>query len=50
MTEGLQAGFSASYLKKLAADILQEATAQGATSAEVDIAANKGFSVTARKG
>jgi len=50
MTEPVQAGFTASYLKKLAADILQEATAQGATSAEVDIAANKGFSVTARKG
>ncbi|MCE3237629.1 MAG: pmbA [Gammaproteobacteria bacterium] len=50
MTELTQAGFTATYLKKLAADILQEATAQGATSAEVDIVANKGFSVTARKG
>lgn len=37
-------------LKQLIADILQEATAHGATSAEVDVALNKGFSVTVRLG
>ncbi len=37
-------------LKQLVADILQEALNQGASSAEVDLAITKGFSVTARKG
>ncbi len=37
-------------LKNLVADILQETQRQGASSAEVDIGLNKGFSVTARTG
>ncbi len=39
-----------SDIKALVADILREATDQGATSAEVDMGVNKGFSVTARQG
>jgi PmbA protein len=45
-----QAGFTEADLKKLAADILEQTQKQGATSAEVDIGANKGFSVTVRQG
>jgi len=37
-------------LQALAKQILEEAAKQGASSAEVDIGINKGFSVTARKG
>jgi PmbA protein len=50
MVDLIQAGFSAAQLKTLIADILAETIEQGATSAEVDIRANKGFSVTVRKG
>jgi PmbA protein len=50
MAEFLQADFTANNLQMLVADILQEATQQGATSAEVDVGVNKGFSVNARKG
>ncbi|HSW69727.1 MAG TPA: metalloprotease PmbA [Gammaproteobacteria bacterium] len=38
------------YVKNVAADILKEAARQGASSAEVDIGLNKGFSVTSRLG
>jgi PmbA protein len=38
------------YLKNVVEDILKEAAKQGASSAEVDIALNKGFSVTSRMG
>lgn len=37
-------------LKNMMSDILQEAAKQGATSAEVDLGVNKGFSVSARMG
>ena len=46
----MQAGFTATQLKTLVGEILDEAMRQGASSAEVDLGANKGFSVTARKG
>lgn len=42
--------FNKTSLQNLMADILQEAKRQGATSAEVDVGVNKGFSVTVRKG
>lgn len=42
--------FNQAHLEQLVADILQESVQQGATSAEVDVAVNKGFTVTARKG
>ncbi|MDR3477598.1 MAG: metalloprotease PmbA [Gammaproteobacteria bacterium] len=42
--------FNQPHLEQLVADILREAVQQGATSAEVDVAVNKGFTVTARKG
>lgn len=38
------------YLKNVVQDILNEAKKQGASSAEVDIGLNKGFSVTSRLG
>lgn len=50
MSESVQMDFNPELVKKLVADILQEATSQGATSAEVDVGFNKGFTVTARKG
>ncbi|MCD6038905.1 MAG: pmbA [Gammaproteobacteria bacterium] len=50
MTEVIHAGFTGTHLKTLISKILDEATQQGATSAEVDVGVNKGFSVTARKG
>ncbi len=50
MIELIKAGYSATQLKTFAADILNEATQQGASGAEVDIGVNKGFSVTARQG
>ncbi len=50
MVELVQAGYSATHLKTLVAEILDEARKQGATAAEVDVGANKGFSVTVRKG
>jgi PmbA protein len=37
-------------LEKIVIDILQEATHQGASAAEVDLGVNKGFSVLVRKG
>jgi PmbA protein len=42
--------FNAAKTQQLTAEILQEAKRQGATSAEVDIAVNKGFSVMVRMG
>lgn len=42
----LQGSTDTDYLKDVVANILQEATKQGATSAEVDVGINKGFSVT----
>jgi PmbA protein len=42
--------FNQASLEQLVADILQEAARQGATSAEVDVAVNKGFSVQLRMG
>jgi PmbA protein len=45
-----QANFSLDELKTLTADILAEATRQGADTAEVEVGVNKGFSVTVRKG
>jgi PmbA protein len=39
-----------SQLQNLVSDILDETKKYGATSAEVDLGVNKGFSVTARKG
>lgn len=50
MSDLIQVGYSATQLKTLVADILNEALKQGATAAEVDVGANKGFSVTVRKG
>lgn len=50
MNEVVQVGFTQENLKTMVADILQEAKHQGATSAEVDVSVNKGFTVTARKG
>ncbi len=50
MVDLVQAGFTATHLKTLITEILDEARLQGATHAEVDIGANKGFSVTVRKG
>ncbi|MHB1949704.1 MAG: metalloprotease PmbA [Gammaproteobacteria bacterium] len=50
MSELIQAEFNAETLKSLVNSILQEAKNQGATSAEVDVGINKGFSVNARKG
>ena len=38
------------HLKNIIEDVLKEATAQGASSAEVDVGLNKGFSVTSRMG
>lgn len=38
------------YLKNVVQDILKEAAKQGASSAEVDVGLNKGFSVTSRMG
>lgn len=46
----VQVGLSEDALKSLVQHILDEATRQGASSAEVDIGMNKGFTVTARKG
>lgn len=42
--------FNPTVLEKLAAEILQEALKQGATSAEVALGVNKGFSVSVRMG
>lgn len=42
--------FSPDQLRNMAADVLAEAKAQGATSAEVDISEGVGLSVTVRKG
>lgn len=50
MPELVQIDFSPEQLKTLASQILQEALNQGASHAEVDIALNKGFNVTVRKG
>jgi len=45
-----QSIFNASQFQMLSDDILQEAKREGASSAEVSIAANKGFSVSAHEG
>lgn len=50
MIERVPSEFSQEQLMELATRILQETKQQGAHSAEVDIAINKGFNVTARKG
>ncbi len=50
MIERVHPEFNQQQLEELAATILQETKRQGADSAEVDIAINKGFNVTARKG
>jgi PmbA protein len=42
--------FNPSKLQQMVADILQESKKLGATSAEVDVAVNKGFSATVRMG
>jgi PmbA protein len=42
--------FTPAKIHQLVADVLQEAKRQGATSAEVDVAVNKGFAVTVRMG
>lgn len=49
MTE-LPAEFTEERLKLIVTEILDETRQQGASSAEVNVAVNKGFSVTARKG
>src|SRR5579872_6607452 len=46
----LEAWNNPEYLKNVVEDILKEATRQGASSSEVDIGLNKGFSVTSRMG
>lgn len=50
MHDLIHVGYSAAELKTLAAEILNEALKQGANAAEVDIGANKGFTVSVRKG
>jgi uncharacterized membrane protein len=46
MTEIAQVDlFNPVKVQELVADVLQEAKKQGATSAEVDVAVNKGFTV-----
>ncbi len=42
--------FTPEKIQHLVADVLQEAKRQGATSAEVDVAVNKGFAVMVRMG
>lgn len=49
MSELPQMVFSMNELKTMVSDILAEAKHQGATSAEVEVGANKGFNVTVRK-
>jgi PmbA protein len=50
MSEIMQVGFNLDNLQTMVTDILQETTKQGATSAEVGVGANKGYTVTVRKG
>jgi len=50
MTVLEQSVFNSNQLQSLSKDILKEATHCGADQAEVNISANKGFSVTAREG
>lgn len=50
MTESAQIDFNVESLKNLVMEILQETKRQGASSAEVDVGSNKGFSVQVRKG
>ena len=50
MSDLVQVGFTQESLRTMVEDILLEAKHQGATSAEVDMSVNKGFTVTARKG
>lgn len=50
MKEVKQSVFNSSQLQSLSKDILKEAARLGAHQAEVSIAANKGFSVSAREG
>src|SRR5579872_5448503 len=46
----LEAWNNPDYLKNIVTDILHEAAKRGASDAEVDVAVNKGFSVSARMG
>lgn len=50
MADSAQMDFNPEIVKKLVSDILEEAKKQGASSADVDVGFNKGFSVTVRKG
>jgi PmbA protein len=50
MEELVQSYFNLERLQTLVSDVLKETTQQGSSSAEVDIASNKGFTVTVRKG
>ncbi len=50
MTNLIKTHLQTDEIKQLIADILSEATRQGATSAEVDVGMSKGFTVTARSG
>lgn len=50
MNDLSQAEMTGTTLKNLVADILQEATKQGASGAEVDVGVSKGFSVAVRNG
>lgn len=50
MTEMIPIKLTQDEVKSLAVDILKEAKSQGASSAEIGIGMNKGFSVTARQG
>lgn len=50
MDEIMQVGFNLNNLHAIVNDILQETVQQGASSAEVGVGANKGFTVTVRKG
>src|SRR3989338_4626154 len=50
MSEPVQMEYDLESVNNLISSILQEAQHQGASSAEVDIEVNKGFSVSARKG
>lgn len=50
MEELIQVNLNLETLNTLVANVLQKVTQQGVTNAEVDVAVNKGFTVTVRKG
>lgn len=50
MSNMVQVDSNPEIVKKLVADILDEAIRQGVSAAEVDVGINKGFTITARKG